>query len=126
MNRATSDYSDTTYDQDEYSLRLRWEAGKLWGMRSVAYGSLRHARRYYLTSKSGTDDPYHAGREDLYWVAGARLRLELSHSSGIECFYQFRARSADSPYVENIGSLKDYTANRLGFVFYVERGQFLD
>ncbi len=124
--RATSDDSDTTYDQDEYSLRARLEAGRWWGRRAVLSASVRHASRFYLTSKSGDSDPYHAGREDSYWVAGARLRLELTGSTGVEGFYQYRCRTVDSPFVEDIGDLKDYGAHRFGLLVYVERGRFLD
>lgn len=124
--RATSDDSDTTYDQDEYSLHVRWEAGKWWGRRAVVSASARNARRYYLTSKSGVDDPYHAGREDRYWVAGASVELELTASSGVVGFYQYRGRAVDSPFVGSIGDLKDYEAHRVGIMVYVEGGQFLD
>ncbi len=124
--RATSDDSDTSYDQDEYHLRARLEVGRLWGKRAVLYGSVRNSRRYYLTSKSGEDDPYHAGREDSYWVAGARLRLELTGSTGVEGFYQYRGRTVESPYVHDMGDLKDYGAHRFGLLVYVERGRFLD
>jgi len=124
--RSTSDDSDTTYDQDDYRLRLRWEVGRWLGRDAVVYGSLRHSRRFYLTSKPGEADPYHAGREDRYWVAGGRLRLEFTDTSGVEGFYQLRTRAVDSPFVEGIGDLKDYTAHRAGVMFYVERGRFLD
>jgi len=124
--RATSDDSDTTYDQDEYSLRVRWEAGRWFGRRTVLYGTIRHARRYYLTSKSGDLDPYHAGREDRYWISGARLRLGVSRDAGVEVFYQMRRRAVDSPFVDDIDDLKDYTAHRVGVMYYVERGRFLD
>ncbi|MBD3348017.1 MAG: hypothetical protein GF400_02330 [Candidatus Eisenbacteria bacterium] len=124
--RTTSDDSDTTYDQDEYSFRLRWAAGRWWGRPAVVYGSVRHSRRYYLTPKSGAEDPYHAGREDRYWVVGGRVRLEFGDASGVEGFYQLRTRTSASPVVADIGDIKDYTAHRTGLMFYLERGRFLD
>lgn len=123
--RATSDDSDTTYDQDEYSVRLRWEAGMWWGRRAVLSTGVTHLRRFYLSSRPA-DDPYHAGRDDAYWTAGARVRLEFSSVAGAEGFYQYRARTAESPVVIDLGELKDYTAHRVGFLIYLEGGQFLD
>ncbi|MFH1502172.1 MAG: hypothetical protein ABIG03_03910 [Candidatus Eisenbacteria bacterium] len=123
--RATSDDSDTTYEQDRYTLRVRWEAGKWWGRRAVLIATAGHSRRYYLASRVESD-PYHAGREDKYWSGGGRLRLELSDAAGLEGFYQYRSRTAESPLVEDLGELKDYGAHRLGLLVYLEGGQFLD
>jgi hypothetical protein len=125
-SRLTSDDSDTTYDQDEYEIRARWEAGKWWGRRAVLSAKAKHSRRFYLTEKSGEDDPYHAGREDHYWTLGARAALELTRTAGIEAFVEYRTRTAESDFAEDIGERKDYTALRTGLRLTVEGVRFLD
>jgi hypothetical protein len=125
-SRLTSDDSDTTYDQDEYELRLRWEAGKWWGRRAVVYLRSTLRKRFYLTDKSGADDPYHAGREDTYWTVGASARLTLTEAAALEAFVEHRGRSADSAFVEDIDERKDYTALRTGLRLRLEGVRFLD
>ncbi len=124
--RSTSDDSDTTYDQDEYDLRVRWEAGRWWGFPTVVHlrGALK--RRFYLTDGSGEDDPYHAGREDTYWTFSAKAALRLSGNTTLEAFAEHRRRSSESEFVPDIGDTKDYTANRVGVKLTLEGGRFLD
>lgn len=124
--RLTSDDSDTTYDQDEYELRTRWEAGDWWGRPAVLSFRATLKRRFYLTEKSGRDDPYHAGREDTYWIAGAEVALRLTKSAGLEAFVEHRGRTAESDYVHDIGEAKDYTALRTGVRVTVEGVRILD
>jgi hypothetical protein len=125
-SRLTSDDSDTTYDQDEYEIRARWEAGRWWGRPSVLSARVKHSRRFYLAEKSAEDDPYHVGREDHYWTLGARAALELTRTAGIEAFVEYRARTAESDFAEDIGERKDYTALRTGLRLTVEGVRFLD
>jgi hypothetical protein len=124
--RLSSDDSDTTYDQDEYDLRARWEAGKWWRRPAVVYFRATLKRRFYLTEKSGADDPYHAGREDTYWILGARAALRLTEASSLEAFVEQRGRAAESPHVSDIGEAKDYTALRVGLRVTVEGVRILD
>ena len=44
---ATSDDGDTTYDQDEYGIRLRWDAGRWWDFPAVVNLGFRLKQRYY-------------------------------------------------------------------------------
>jgi hypothetical protein len=125
-SRLDSDDSDTTYDQDEYGIRTRWEAGRWWGRPAVVSLRATLRRRFYLTEKSGEDDPYHAGREDTYWVLGAGLALRLTERAGLEAFVEHRGRNAESAHVSDIGERKDYTALRTGLRFTVEGVRILD
>lgn len=124
--RLTSDDSDTTYDQDEYEIRTRWEVGEWWGRPAVVSLRATLKRRFYLTEKSGEDDPYHAGREDTYWILGARAALRLTETAGLEAFVEHRGRTAESDYVHDIGETKDYTALRTGLRVTVEGVRILD
>jgi hypothetical protein len=125
-SRETSDDSDTTYDQDEYELRARWEAGEWWGRPAVVSLRGKLKRRFYLTEKSGEDDPYHAGREDTYWIVGGRVALGLGADRSVEVFVEQRGRTAQSEVVQDIGERKDYTALRVGVRLIWEGVRFLD
>jgi len=122
--RATSDDNDTTYDQDEYELRVRWEVGRWWGRRTALVASGRVERRFYLTSKSVADDPYHAGREDTAWLVSLRAVVGMSESLRLEAFVEQRGRDADLAGAAT--AMKDYDAWRTGVRLTVEGGRFLD
>lgn len=125
-SRISSDDSDTTYDQDEYGFRVRWEAGEWWGCPAVVSARAKLKERFYLTEKSGADDPYHAGREDTYWIVGVVALLRLTEAVGLEGFVEHRGRSVRSPFVEDIGERKDYNATRAGLTVILEGVRFLD
>ncbi len=122
--KRTSDDSDTTYDQDEYELRARWEAGRIGEMPLVLRGRLRRSERHYLTTNP--DDAYHAGRDDTMWLFGARAELEVSDSTSLVCAYERRTRRSESDIVATIGDTKDYEADRFSVQIVVEGGRFLD
>lgn len=124
--RGTSDDSDTSYEQDEYSVSVRWDVGEIRGLQTVLRLSGKLRKRYYQTSKSGEDDPYHAGREDTYWTVGGRSSHALTDVLSFEAFYEHRRRAADSDFVDDIGLSKDYTADRVGVRLVAGGGQFLD
>jgi len=124
--RSTSDDSDTSYDQDSYRVRARWEAGRLWGRPAVVTlrGSL--ARRFYLTGKSRQDDPYHAGRDDTYGTVAGGLEVRLDERALVEVFAEWRTRDAHSDAVPDIGRTKDFEAARLGIRLTLEGTHDLD
>lgn len=124
--RATSDESDTSYDQDQYEVRARWEAGRLWGRRAVLSLRGAAARRFYLTGKSGADDPYHAGRDDTYVTVGGGVEVRLTKAARLEFFVERRAREAHSDAVPDIGLSKDFEATRVGIRLLLEGARDLD
>ena len=124
--RSTSDESDTTYDEDEYELRARWEAGRLWGLSAALRARASLARRFYLTEKGAETDPYHAGRDDTYVTLGAGVEARLSEAATAELFVEWRSREAHSDVVPDIGETKDYGAGRIGLKLTVEGVHFLD
>jgi hypothetical protein len=124
--KGSSDDSDISYEQDEYSLKVRWDAGRVWDVPTVLTLGARLQVRYYQTSKSAEDDPYHAGREDTSWTFSARSTHQLTEETALEAFYEHRRRSAESDYIEELGSTKDYTANRVGIRLIFEGERFLD
>ncbi|MCK4510617.1 hypothetical protein KAW64_02710 [bacterium] len=123
---GSSDDSDISYEQDEYGLKVRWDVGRVQNVRTVLTLGARLQVRYYQTSKSVEDDPYHAGREDTYWTFSARSTHQLTEGMALEAFYEHRRRSAESDYIEELGSSKDYTANRVGIRLIFEGERFLD
>lgn len=124
--RSSSDDSDISYEQDEYSLRARWEAGRVGGVPAVLKlrGTLR--KRYYQASGRVAEDPYHAGREDTYWAVSLRGEFELADNLDLEAFYEHRRRLADSDYVDDMWLSKDYAADRFGLRLVTGGGLFLD
>ena len=124
--RATSDDSDTTYDQDAWEARLRWRAAGWEQGPLIVTGRVRHARRYFLTSKEPEDDPYHRGREDRFWTVTLGAEAPLTRDVALEGFVEYRGRSSNSEVVENIGGVKDYGAWRTGVTIIVEGVRFLD
>jgi len=123
---GASDDSDISYEQDEYSLKVRWDAGRVWDVPTVLTLGARLQMRFFQTSKSVEDDPYHAGREDTYWTFSARSTHQLGDGMALEAFYEHRRRSSESDYNEELGSSKDYTADRVGIRLILEGERFLD
>ncbi len=124
--KGSSDDSDISYEQDEYGLKVRWDVGRVRDVRTVLTFGARLQVRYYQTSKSAEDDPYHAGREDTYWTFSARSTHQLTEEMALEVFYEHRRRSSESDYIEELGSSKDYTADRVGIRLIFEGERFLD
>ena len=123
---GASDDSDISYEQDEYALKVRWDVGRVRDVRTVLTLGARLQVRFYQTSKSVEDDPYHAGREDTYWTFSARSTHQLTEETALEVFYEHRRRSSESDYNEELGSSKDYTADRVGIRLIFEGERFLD
>ena len=123
---GASDDSDISYEQDEYALKVRWDVGRVRDVRMVLTLGARLQVRFYQTSKSVEDDPYHAGREDTYWTFSARSTHQLTEEMALEAFYEHRRRSSESDYNEELGSSKDYTADRVGIRLIFEGERFLD
>ncbi len=123
---GASDDSDISYEQDEYSLKVRWDAGRVWDVPTVLTLGARLQMRFYQTSKSVEDDPYHAGREDTYWTFSARSTHQVTEETALEVFYEHRRRSSESDYIEELGSSRNYTANRVGIRLILEGERFLD
>jgi len=123
---GASDDSDISYEQDEYSVKVRWDVGRVQSVPTVLTLGARLQVRYYQTSKSVEDDPYHAGREDTYWTFSARSTHQLTEEMALEAFYEHRRRSSESDYVEELGSSKNYTADRVGIRLIFEGERFLD
>jgi hypothetical protein len=124
--RSSSDESDTSYDQDQYELRARWEAGELWERKAALWLRGLLARRFYLTEKSGEDDPYHAGRDDTYLTVGAGLDVRLTETARLEVFAERRTREAHSDAVPDMGLTKDFEAVSVGLRLSLEGVRILD
>jgi hypothetical protein len=123
---GASNDSDISYEQDEYGLKVRWDVGLVRSVPTVLTVGVRLQVRFYQTSKSVEDDPYHAGREDTYWTFSTRSTHRLTEGTALEVFYEHRRRSSESDYVEELGTSKDYTANRVGIRLILEGERFLD
>ncbi len=123
-DKRTSDDSDASYDQDEFELTARWDAGRVQGVPMVFKVRGKLIQRYYQTTN--LSDEYHAGRDDTMWVAGARVELGITDSTSLVCAYEHRARRSESDIVPTIGDAKDYDADRFSVQFVVEGGRFLD
>ncbi len=124
--KETSDDSDISYEQDEYSLKVRWDAGSEGGLPTVFSLGARLSQRFYQTGRSAEDDPYHAGREDTYWTFSGKSAHELAEGVTLEAFFEHRGRSSRSDHIEELGLSRDYTADRVGVRLIFEGVRFLD
>lgn len=125
--KETSDDSDVSYEQDEYTLKVRWDLGhEISDIPTVLTFGAKLSQRFYQTDREVADDPYHAGREDTYWTFTGRSAHRLSDGMTLEAFYEHRRRSSESEYVEDLGLSKDYTADRVGLRLIFEGERFLD
>jgi hypothetical protein len=125
--RETSDDSDISYEQDEYTLKVRWDMGRAAGdLPTVLTVGARLAKRFYQTEKLVADDPYHAGREDTYLTLSVKSAHRLSDATTLEAFFEHRWRGAGSDYFEGLGIRKDYNADRVGFRLIFGGERFLD
>ena len=125
--RETSDDSDISYEQDEYTLKVRWDLERTAAeIPTVLTFGAKLSQRFYQTDRSADDDPYHAGREDTYLTLTGRSAHELSDALTLELFYEHRRRSSESEYVEELGFSKDYTDDRVGLRLIFEGERFLD
>jgi hypothetical protein len=122
--RSESDDSDTTYDQNEYGLRARWEAGKVLGRSLVLQLRGKLAQRYYLAAD--VDDAYHTGRDDSYVTLGGGFSLSLADGVKLEGFYEHKSRRSESDIIATIGDTKDYDADRITVRLVAEGVRFLD
>jgi hypothetical protein len=123
---GVSDDSDISYDQDEFTLKVRWDVGRVLDRRTALTFRARLASRYYQTEKSIEDDPYHAGREDTYWTLSARSDIRLSERTTLQAFAEHFRRTSDSDRLEELGVDKDYTAYRIGLRLIFEGELNLD
>ncbi|MCK4408543.1 MAG: hypothetical protein KAW67_00565, partial [Candidatus Eisenbacteria sp.] len=124
--RRTSDDSDISYEQDSYTVRVRWDVGRVGDVPTVLTLGAGIRARFYQTGKSVEDDPYHAGRADTDWTFSGRSAHELAEGLTLEAFYEHRRRSSESDSLEELGLSKDYTADRVGIRLIVEGERFLD
>ncbi len=122
--RSDSDDSDTTYDQNEYELRVRWEAGEVLGRSLVLRLRGKLAERYYLARDP--DDAYHAGRDDSYVTVAGGFSLALTDEVKLEGLYEHKSRKSESDIIATIGDTKDYDADSITLRLVVEGGRFLD
>lgn len=122
--RSDSDDSDTTYDQNEYELRARWEAGDVLGRSLVLRLRGKLAERYYLAGDP--DDAYHAGRDDSYVTVAGGFSLALTDDVKLEGLYEHKSRRSESDIIATIGDTKNYDADSITLRLVVEGGRFLD
>ncbi len=122
--RSDSDDSDTTYDQNEYELRVRWEAGEVFGRSLVLRLRGKLAERYYLATDS--DDAYHAGRDDSYATLAGGFSLSLADGVKLKGLYERKSRRSESDIIATIGDTKDYDADSITLRLVVEGVRFLD
>jgi hypothetical protein len=124
--RETSDESDLTYDQDEYELRARWEAGEWWGHPAVLSLRGKLNQRFYLSEKGAEADPRHAGRDDTYLTVSGVLALRLTETTTLEALVEHRQRTSTSEVLPDIGDDVNFSAQRVGLAVILEGVRFLD
>ncbi len=64
---------------------------------------------YYTTSKSLAQDPYHAGRRDMFYKGTIEVRRKLAKPLTLKLATRRTERVVDSPWEGDITTDKDFT-----------------
>lgn len=107
-SKQTSDDPDISYNEDGVRGELRVDLSP---PITVALG-YNYQRKYFITEKSFTEDPYHFDRKDWYLELSPSIGFELSPNLEVQLEYTYKRRDTHSPVKPEIEEVKDYTNNR--------------
>jgi hypothetical protein len=106
-----SDDSDASYDRDLYRLGLDiFNKNKL--LKKVLDRislSFLFMDYYYSTNRTLVDDPYHAGRRDMFYKGTVDLRKRISKPMTLKLAVRRTERVVQSPWEGDITTDKDFT-----------------
>lgn len=117
---ATTTGPDASYEEDFFSLALRYSLPKLMKHSQAINLESTFAIRYYSSPHPLELDEEHAGRVDKNFRTYITYTYYLARNMNIAAFYNFYVRDTDTKAEENreyISNEKDYKQNLLGVKF---------
>ena len=106
---ATSDDSDASYRRDLYRLGLDVRHRGLQSVLDRLSFSFLFMDYYYTTTKTLVQDPYHAGRRDMFYKASAEAYRDLNRNVTLKVGTRYTQRVVDSPWQGDLNTDKDFT-----------------
>ncbi len=105
----TSDNSDPSYERDLYRIGVDIRYGPFKKLVDRIGLSFLFMDYYYTTQKSLAQDPYHAGRRDMFYKGTVEVRRRLSKPLTLKFAVRRTERVVDSPWEGDITTDKDFT-----------------
>ena len=108
-NPLTSDNSDASYARDLYRIGVDIRHPALRKVVDRVSLSFLFMDYYYTTTKSLAEDPYHAGRRDMFYKGTVEVRRNLFRQVMLKLAVRRTERVVDSPWEGDITTDKDFT-----------------
>ncbi len=104
-----SNNSDASYARDLYRVGLDIKHRSLKKFFDRISLSFLFMDYYYTTTKSLADDPFHAGRRDMFYKGTVEVRRKLAKPLTLKLAVRRTERVVDSPWEGDITTDKDFT-----------------
>jgi hypothetical protein len=104
-----ADNSDASYARDLYRIGLDIRHKSLKKIVDRISLSFLFMDYYYTTTKSLAEDPYHAGRRDMFYKGTVEVRRKLAKPLTLKLAVRRTERVVDSPWEGDITTDKDFT-----------------
>ncbi|RKX31313.1 MAG: hypothetical protein DRP71_13630 [Verrucomicrobia bacterium] len=104
-----SNNSDPSYERDLYRIGLDIRHSALKKVVDRVGLSFLFMDYYYPTTKTLVEDPYHAGRRDMFYKGTVELRKRISKPLTLKLAVRRTERVVDSPWEGDITTDKDFT-----------------
>jgi len=109
-----TEYGDASYEEDQYSLEIayllplptdwKWRIGL----------NVQHSERFYQSSLTSLQDPFHVGREDRRTSFEPSLTVSPASSLDLELRYSYDRRRTDSP-IPTVSPIKNFDQHSIEF-----------
>ncbi|HEX7344870.1 MAG TPA: hypothetical protein VF398_11425 [bacterium] len=109
-----TEYGDASYEEDQYSLEIAYllPLPAKWDWKIGL--NVQHSERYYQSSLTSLQDPFHVGREDRRTSFEPSLTVSPGLSLDLELRYSYDRRRTDSP-VPSVSQVKDFDQHAIEF-----------
>jgi len=104
-----SDNSDASYKRDLYRLGIDIKHKSLKKLVDKIAVSFLFMDYYYSTGKTLVEDPYHAGRRDMFYKGTVEVSRKLAKPLNLKIGVRRTERVVDSPWQGDITTDKDFT-----------------
>ncbi len=104
-----SDNSDASYARDLYRIGMDIRHKSLKKLVDRISVSFLFMDYYYTTNKTLVEDPYHAGRRDMFYKGTVELSRRLAKPLNLKVAVRRTERVVDSPWEGDITTDKDFT-----------------
>ncbi len=109
-----TEYGDASYEEDQYSIEIAYllPLPTEWNWRIGL--NVNHAERFYQSSLTPLQDPFHVGREDRRTSFEPSLTVSPGSSLDLELRYTYDRRRTDSP-TPTISKIKNFDQHSIEF-----------